>query len=46
MKDFFKEIQGVLQNGGRGLVLSSLDEERGDKVILSGKEIVWRNEDC
>ena len=27
-------------------MLSSLDEERGDKVILSGKEIVWRNEDC
>lgn len=46
MEDFFKEIQGVLQNGGRGLVLSSLDEERGDKVILSGKEIVWRNEGC
>lgn len=46
MKDFFKGIQAVLQNGGRGLVLSSLDEERGDKVILSGKEIVWRNEDC
>lgn len=46
MKDFFKGIQAVLQNGGRGLVLSSLDEERCDKVILSGKEIVWRNEDC
>ena len=46
MKDFFKGIQAVLRNGGRGLVLSSLDEERGDKVILSGNEIVWRNEDC
>lgn len=46
MKNFFKGINAVLQNGGRGLVLSSLDEERGDKVILSGKEIVWRNEDC
>lgn len=46
MKIFFKGINAVLQNGGRGLVLSSLEEERGDKVILSGKEIVWRNEDC
>lgn len=46
MKNFFKGINAVLQNGGRGLVLSSLDEERGDKVILSGKEIVWQNEGC
>lgn len=46
MKNFFKGINAVLQNGGRGLVLSSLDEERADKIILFGKEIVWRNEDC
>lgn len=46
MKNFFKGINAVLQNGGRGLVLSSLDEERADKIILFGKEIVWQNEGC